>query len=419
MRIPPGAGTVDSMADRTAPAHVESIGADFFDDPHAQYRRWRAEGPVHRVRFPDDVVRWVVVGYQEAKIALADPRFRKDVGQVDTILHRKRGTEAMDPNIIALLSHMLGTDPPVHTRLRKLVNKAFTSRQVAKLRPRIEQITESLLDAMSERDEVDLMSEFANPLPVTVICELLGVPFEDRDDFQSWTKALVTVVGEGEEDERPAASAAMVGYLAKLVRAKQSEPAEDLLSQLVLADDEGDRLTDQELVSMAFLLLVAGHETTVNLIGNGVLALLRNPEQWLALRADPAGVPTAIEEFLRFDGPVDMATVRYTSEPITLGDTEIPEGEIVYVALAAANRDPARFPDPDTLATDTAAAGHLAFGHGIHFCVGAPLARVEAEIAFTRLLRRFPDLTLSPTADLHWQTSTLIRGLLELPVRLG
>ncbi|MFD3460225.1 cytochrome P450 [Nocardia fluminea] len=418
MRDPPGAGTVDSMADLTAPAPVESINADFFDDPHAQYRRWRAEGPVHRVRFPDDVVRWVVVGYPEAKIALADPRFCKDAGQLSAILHSKRDTTATDPNIVALLSHMLGTDPPAHTRLRKLVNKAFTARQVALLRPRIEQITASLLDALGDRAEVDLMSDFANPLPVTVICELLGVPFDDRADFQAWTKALVTVVGEGEEDERPAASAAMVGYLAKLVRAKQSEPAEDLLSELVLADDEGDRLTDQELVSMAFLLLVAGHETTVNLIGNGVLALLRNPEQWQALRADPTGVPAAIEEFLRFDGPVDMATARYTAEPVTLGDTEIPADEIVYVALSAANRDPARFAAPDTLATDTPTAGHLAFGHGIHFCVGAPLARMEAEIAFTALLQRFPDLTLSPTADVHWQTSTLIRGLLELPVRL-
>ncbi|MGF0319104.1 cytochrome P450 family protein [Nocardia fluminea] len=406
------------MADLTAPAPVESINADFFDDPHAQYRRWRTEGPVHRVRFPDDVVRWVVVGYPEAKIALADPRFRKDAVQLSAILHSKRDTTATDPNIVALLSHMLGTDPPAHTRLRKLVNKAFTARQVALLRPRIEQITASLLDALGDRDEVDLMSDFANPLPVTVICELLGVPFDDRADFQAWTKALVTVVGEGEEDERPAASAAMVGYLAKLVRAKQSEPAEDLLSELVLADDEGDRLTDQELVSMAFLLLVAGHETTVNLIGNGVLALLRNPEQWRALRADPTGVPAAIEEFLRFDGPVDMATARYTAEPVTLGGNEIPADEIVYVALSAANRDPARFAAPDILATDTPTAGHLAFGHGIHFCVGAPLARVEAEIAFTALLQRFPDLTLSPTADIHWQTSTLIRGLLELPVRL-
>ncbi|MFD6392264.1 cytochrome P450 [Nocardia sp. NPDC060259] len=405
------------MADTTAAARVESIGADFFDDPHAHYRRWRATGPVHRVRFPDDVVRWVVVGYAEARLALADPRLSKDIATATAILHDKRRTIPTDPNAVALLTHMLSTDPPGHTRLRKLVNKAFTTRQVAALRPRIEQITEELLDAMAGADDVDLMEAFANPLPVTVICELLGVPFDDRDDFQAWTRALVGVVGE--EEHRPAAAAAMAKYLSELVRAKQTKPADDLLSELVLADDDGDRLTDPELVAMAFLLLVAGHETTVNLIGNGVNALLRSPDQWQALCADPAGVPAAIEEFLRFDGPVDMATVRYTAEPIALGGTEIPAGEIVYVALAAANRDPARFTDPDALAVDGHPTGHLAFGHGIHFCVGAPLARLEAEIAFTALLRRFPGLRLAESATtVRWQTSTLIRGLLELPVRV-
>ncbi|MFD3702458.1 cytochrome P450 [Nocardia sp. NPDC058658] len=406
------------MADITA-APVASIDADFFADPHAHFRRWRAEGPVRRVRFPDDVIRWVVVGYAEARQALADPRLAKDVVRVDAILHGKRDTTPSDPNVLTLLSHMLSTDPPAHTRLRKLVNKAFTAKQVATLAPRIEQIAASLLDAITDSDEVDLMAAYANPLPVTVICELLGVPYADRADFQAWTRALVTVVGEGEDTERPAASAAMVGYLADLVRAKQADPADDLLSQLVLADDDGDRLTDRELVSMAFLLLVAGHETTVNLIGNGVNALLRDREQWQRLCADPAGVPAAIEEFLRYDGPVDMATVRYTTEPITLGGTEIPAGELVYVSVAAADRDPARFADPDTMDTDRHPTGHLAFGHGIHFCVGAPLARLEAEIAFTALLRRFPDLHLNADqADLRWQTSTLIRGLDSLPVRL-
>ncbi|MCA2208699.1 cytochrome P450 family protein [Nocardia rosealba] len=406
------------MADTTtAAAPVETIGADFFDDPHAHYRRWRTTGPVHRVLFPDNVIRWIVIGYPEARAALADPRLRKDTVRADEILRAKRDGTPTDANTMVLLQHMLSTDPPEHTRLRKLVNKAFTTRQVAALRPRVEEITENLLDAMDGHDEVDLMQAFANPLPVTVICELLGVPFDDRDDFQAWTRSLVGVVGE--EEGRPAAAAAMAAYLSSLVRAKQSRPAEDLLSQLVLADEDGDRLTDRELVSMAFLLLVAGHETTVNLIGNGVHALLREPTQWAALCADPAGVPEAIEEFLRFDGPVDMATLRFTAEPVTLGGVEIPAGEIVNVALAAANRDPARFTDPDALTVDGPTSGHLAFGHGIHFCVGAPLARLEAEVAFTALLRRFPDLRLAdPAATMHWQTSTLIRGLLDLPVRL-
>ncbi|WP_336083767.1 cytochrome P450 family protein [Nocardia sp. SSK8] len=404
------------MAELSAPSRIESIGTEFFDDPHAHYRRWRDAGPAHRVRFPDGVVRWVIVGYAEARAALADPRLRKDMARAAAILDHKRDADPIDADSLTLLSHMLSTDPPAHTRLRKLVNKAFTTRQVASLRPRIEEITEALLDAMDTEGPVDLMETFANPLPVTVICELLGVPFADRADFQSWTRSLVGVPGEADE-ERSAAATAMAGYLAELVRAKQSRPAADLLSQLVLADDEGDRLTDRELVAMAFLLLVAGHETTVNLIGNGVYALLRHPEQWRALCADPAGVPAAVEEFLRFDGPVDMATVRFTAEPVAVGGTEIPEGELVYVALSAANRDPARFTDPDTLTVDGQAGGHLAFGHGIHFCVGAPLARLEAEIAFTALQRRFPELTpAAPTADPRWQTSTLIRGLLELPV---
>ncbi|MFB7874836.1 cytochrome P450 [Nocardia sp. NPDC056064] len=406
------------MADLSAPSRIESLGTEFFDDPHAHYRRWRAAGPVHRVRFPDEVVRWVIVGYPEARAALADPRLRKDMARAAAILDGKRDADPIDPESLVLLTHMLSTDPPGHTRLRKLVNKAFTTRRVAGLRPRIEQITEDLLDAMATAAEVDLMDVFANPLPVTVICELLGVPFADRADFQSWTRSLVGVPGEADE-ERSAAAKAMTRYLSELVRAKQSHPADDLLSHLVLADDEGDRLTDHELVAMAFLLLVAGHETTVNLIGNGVYALLRHPDQWRALVADPAGVPAAVEEFLRFDGPVDMATVRFTAEPVTVGDTEIPEGELVYVALSAANRDPARFSDPDALTVDGPASGHLAFGHGIHFCVGAPLARLEAEIAFTALQRRYPGLRLAdPASNPHWQTSTLIRGLRELPVRL-
>ncbi|MFF0488195.1 cytochrome P450 [Nocardia sp. NPDC004068] len=396
---------------------VETLSADFFTDPHVHYRRWREHGPVHRIRFPDGVERWIIVGYPEARAALADPRLRKDIVHVDGLVRAKRPAAAASPLSLTLLTHMLNTDPPQHARLRKLVNKAFAPRRVAALRPRIERITDELLDALDTGDRVDLLRGFAVPLPITVICEVLGVAVDDRDAFRTWTTDLVGVVGR--EAERARATAAMAAFLRDLVQAKRSHPGDDLLSALTLPAEDGDRLTENELVSMAFLLLIAGHETTVNLIGNGALALLRDPDRLRELSADLSAVPDAVESFLRYDGPVDLATIRYTAEPVRIGDTEIPTGELVYVSLAAANRDPDRFPHPDRLDLSADASGHLAFGHGIHFCAGAPLARLEASIAFTALLKRFPDLRLDiDAADLRWYESTLIRGLIELPVRL-
>ncbi|MFJ9367208.1 cytochrome P450 [Nocardia sp. NPDC101769] len=405
------------MADIEAPDRIESIGSEFFADPHAHYRRWREHGPVRRVRFPDGVIRWVILDYAVGRAALSDPRLQKAAAVTDALLSRKRGVPQSDPNALALLSHMLNTDPPGHTRLRKLVTRAFTPRRVAALGPRIEEITGSLLDALEGRSEADLLREFAEPLPITVICELLGVPLGDRADFQEWTRALVAVAGL--EEDRARASEAMAAYLTQLVRAKAEEPAADLLSALAVPADDGDALTESEQVGMAFLLLVAGHDTTVNLIANGTLALLRNPAQLQALRADPEAIPAAVEEFLRFDGPVNMTTIRHTAEPVTIAGTDIPAGELVFVALAAANRDPDRYPVPDALDPARDTTGHLAFGHGIHFCVGAPLARLEARVAFAALLSRFPDLRLSPAAQaLAWHPSTLMHGMHELPVLL-
>ncbi|MGW4123433.1 cytochrome P450 family protein [Nocardia sp. NPDC004711] len=405
------------MADIEAPDRIESISPEFFADPHAHYRRWREHGPVRRVRFPDGVIRWVILDYAAGRAALSDPRLQKAAAVSDALLSRKRGVPQSDPNMLALLSHMLNTDPPGHTRLRKLVTRAFTPRRVAALGPRIEEITGSLLDALEGRSEVDLLREFAEPLPITVICELLGVPLGDRADFQEWTRALVAVAGL--DEDRARASEAMAAYLTQLVRAKAVEPAADLLSALAVPADDGDALTESEQVGMAFLLLVAGHDTTVNLIANGTLALLRNPAQLRALRADPEAIPAAVEEFLRFDGPVNMSTIRHTAEPVTIAGTDIPAGEFVFVALAAANRDADRYPAPDALDPARDTTGHLAFGHGIHFCVGAPLARLEARVAFAALLSRFPDLRLSPAAEaLAWHPSTLMHGLHELPVLL-
>lgn len=403
------------MADSAAQDRIEKVGGDFFKDPQVYYRRWRERGPVLQVQFVEGSSQWVVIGYAEARALLADPRLHKSIAGILELMREKapaQGSPGMTLN-----GHMLNADPPEHTRLRKMVNKAFTARRVAALRPRIEEITAALLDQMAEHDEVDLLAAFAIPLPVTVICELLGVPFADREDFQRWTKVMVGVGGDMAERSR--CTTEMEQYLAALVQAKRTDPGDDLLSGLTQTREDGDQLAEQELIAMAFLLLIAGHETTVNLIANGTYALLRNESQFRALCEDPAGVPAAVEEFLRFGSPVDWATVRYTTEPIMVGDSEIPAGEFVYVALAAANRDPARYHDPDNLDLTGDTAGHLAFGHGIHFCVGAPLARIEAEIAFTALLQRFPDLSLAPRTDpLRWQPSLLIRGLVELPVRL-
>lgn len=405
------------MADIEAPDRIESIGPEFFADPHSHYRRWREHGPVRQVRFPDGLIRWVILDYAAGRAALNDPRLAKDAIITNRLISRKRGVPEGQPQDLALLTNMLNTDPPDHTRLRKLVTRAFTPRRVAALAPRIEEIAKDLLDAMDGRAEADLLHDFAEPLPITVICELLGVPLKDRADFQHWTKALVAVAGV--EDEREHATRSMAAYLTGLVREKTAAPAADLLSALAVPAEDGDTLTEAELVGMAFLLLVAGHDTTVNLIANGTLALLRNPAQFQALRADPELIPAAVEEFLRFDGPVNMSTIRHTSEPVTIAGVDIPQGEFVFIALVAANRDPDRYLSPDDLELERDTTGHLAFGHGIHFCVGAPLARLEARIAFSALLSRFPKLRLSAAAEqLAWHPSTLIHALRQLPVQL-
>lgn len=312
---------------------------------------------------------------------------------------------------------MLTSDPPDHARLRTLVNKAFTVRTVTALRPRIEEITDALLDAADQPGEIDLIAALAFPLPVAVICELLGVPYADRSDFSTWSNVITSSTSDA--DALTSASGEMARYLLGLIALKRSAPADDLLSRLIAASDEGDRLSETELVSMGFLLLVAGHETTVNLIGNGVLSLLRHPDQLAALRADPGLVEGAIEEFLRFDGPVNIATFRFAGAPLTIGGQDIAPGEIVFVALGSADRDAERFPEPDRLDVSRTVRGHLAFGNGIHYCVGAPLARLEGQIAIGRLLARYPDLALATDPDqIEWRESSLIRGVRAMPVRL-
>jgi len=387
---------------------VEHLGAGYFSDPYSVHARLRAEHPVAQVIMPGGTPAWLVTGYTQARAALTDPRLVK----------LPKGWRPPPDSLLASLDlHMLNLDPPDHERLRKLVNKAFTARRVEELRPRIAAIAAGLLDDMSTRREVDLLASFAFPLPITVICELLGVPVADRDQFRAWSATIVTdtVAPEVFQDH----ATAMTGYFRRLMAARRREPADDLLSALISARDEGDRLSENELLSMAFLLLVAGHETTVNLIASGTLALLLNPGELARLRADPSLLGGAVEELLRYVNPVNNATFRFAGEPLEIDGVAIGAGEVVLVSLSGANRDPSRYADPDRLDLGRDSGGHVAFGHGIHYCLGAPLARLEAEIAFGALLDRFGEITLAvPPGELRWRPSTLIHGLETLPVRL-
>jgi cytochrome P450 len=394
------------------------VTEDFAQDAHLFAELLRAGGPARLVRMPRGLTCYVVTDFTQARALLADSRLQKDNVRAHALFESKlpEGALAQGGFGEALGHHMLNTDPPDHSRLRKLVNKAFTGRTVARLRPRIEEITSELLDALGGRERADLLPSFAAPLPITVICELLGVAPEHRAEFADWSKTLLSA---SEPEAGQAAAQNMFGYLTSLIADKRAEPAEDLLSDLVHASDDGDSLSEPELVSMAFLLLVAGHETTVNLIANGVLALLREPAQLALLREDPSLLPNAVEEFLRFDGPIHLATLRFTTEPVDAGGVTIPEGEFVLISLLGANRDEARYAEPGKLDVTRAVGGHLAFGHGIHYCVGAPLARLEAEIALGGLLARFPELALDAKPDeLLYRPSSLIHGLESLPVRL-
>ncbi|MTL12069.1 cytochrome P450 [Nocardia seriolae] len=403
------------MNSRTVGRVSEQLGDRFFANPHAYYRHWREEGPVRQVHFGDGVPRWLVLGYDECRAALADPRLGKDIDALETVIERKYGRTSDLPRTHDGLRHMLNADPPTHTRLRKAVSQAFTARRVAALQPVIDASADQLLDAMAGHDEVDLLQSFAVPLPVTVICHLLDVDIEDRGTFREWTKALVGTLEPGVD--RVQVFDEMVAFLRKMLQCKRVRPGEDLLSALVCDADAG--LDEGELIGMALLLLVAGHETTVNLIGNGTLTLLRDRSRMQRLCAEPALIPAAVEEFLRYDGPVNMASIRFTKEPITLGDTTIPEGELVLVALAAGNRDPRQFADAYDFDPTGDRATHLGFGYGIHYCVGAPLARLEGRIAFTALLQHFPDLELAVDDSwLRWYSNPVIHGLKKLPVRL-
>ncbi|WP_227025761.1 cytochrome P450 family protein [Streptomyces fodineus] len=377
-------------------------------DPYRTYARLREAGPVHHTTTPDGAPVWVVTRYEDVRAALTDPRLSLNKANAHTAGRYK---SSMPPELDA---HLLNTDPPDHTRLRRLVSKGFTARRVEGLRQGVQAHVDGLLDAIADRP-ADLMQALANPLPMMVICELLGIPTQDHSDFRTWTRS----VRGSEEDsavESRTAMRKMHQYLTGVIAAKRNEPTDDLLSDLIGARDEHDRLSEPELLAMAFLILYTGYTSAVNLIGNAALALLLHPEVMTSVRAGSTPIRAVLEETLRWNAPVTLGIRRFALADLAIGGVNIPAGSRVWVSLASAHRDPAQFSNPDRFQPERPAA-HLDFGHGIHYCLGAPLARLEAEVALTRLLNRFPDLDLAVPADeLEWLPSFHHRGLKTLPV---
>jgi cytochrome P450 len=388
-----------------------TFGREFLQDPAAWYRTLRQQAPAHPVVLWGGLRAWVVTRYEEARALLADSRLSKDADRLLPLF--PPGTEALlGPSLRA---HVLLRDPPDHTRLRKLSATAFTPRAVQRLRPRIAEIADELLDAIPD-GEVDLIADFAAPLPLRVISELLGVPDADAARFRACVAPILTTTHSA---DLRAAESQLSELLSVLIADKRRRPGDDVMTGLVQAARDTDRFSTDELLSTAFLLILAGYETTVNLLGNGIAALLHHPDQLAVLRADPSMVPAAVEEFLRFESPINIATARCTTQPIRLGAVEIPADELVLVALLAANRDGRHFDQPDRLELDRKPNAHLAFGHGIHYCLGAPLARLEGQIGIDRLLGTFGELALDSRRELVYRPSLLMRGLAELPVRVS
>jgi cytochrome P450 PksS len=394
--------------------HPDITSAAFKADPFPFFERLRRDDPVCAVPVPGWKEAWLVTRYDDVAAVLKDERFGKDPVGAEA-----RKQPWVPPFFRPLTRNMLDLDAPDHTRLRALVQKAFTPRLVEALEPRIAALTEELLDRAPKT--MDLIADFALPLPATVIAEMLGIPAEDRHRFHRWSRRIVSLspTGGGMLVGAPAAIAFM-RYIRRLVAERRSTPTDDLLGRLVAAEESGDRLSADELVAMVFLLLVAGHETTVNLIGNGVLALLRQRDEWDRLCADPGLLPSAVEELLRYGAPLLTASERYARQDVVVGGTTIPQGSLVYGVLASANRDERQFPRADVLDVARAPNRHLAFGLGVHFCLGAPLARLEGRVAIDRLVRRRPRLALAvDPGRLRWRRGLVLRGLEALPVASG
>jgi cytochrome P450 len=399
------------------PDATVELNDDFYQDPYSIYRELRAQGPVHHVRTPEGALGWLVLDYDLAKQVLADTSaISKDLQTSMCRTAVARG-HAGNADLPILHGAMVFTDPPQHTRLRALVSKAFNGPAVRRLVPRVTEIADGLLDSMHTAEVADLIGSYAFPLPIRVISELLGVPEQDRDNFRSWSSTFTTETSTPRQ--LGTACAEFTIYLNKLIAQRTAECGTDLLSDLISASEDGDRLSTKELISTVVLLLMAGHETTVNLIANAVVELLIDRNLLEQIRTEPDRIPAFLEEVLRWRGPFHLATLRYTTKPVRLAGHDIEPGELMLVSLAAANRDPHQFDAPDCFRLDRNPNRHINFGVGIHYCIGAPLARMEAAIAIERLLSRYPNPALLPSVDnLVWRKTSIFRSLVELPVRL-
>ncbi|WP_455361119.1 cytochrome P450 family protein [Streptomyces sp. SYSU K21746] len=393
---------------------------EFRRNPHPVYANLRETAPVCPMRPPHGIDTYLITRYEDARAALADPRLSKDMYGAMDAYRRIFGDSS-----VALDDHMLNADPPKHTRLRKLVSSKFTPRRVEALRPQIQATVDTLLDGCPTREPVDLLPAFAFPLPITVICELLGVPQQERPDVHLWSTTVAqTGFSKESKQAQQKAEESLHAYFADLLARKRSHPGEDLLSALSAARDEDGGLTEHELISTAFLLMFAGHKTTAYLIGNAVHHLLTQPDQLRALQQNPELIGQAVEELLRYESSVESATFRYATEDVEIAGTRIPKGALVQIALTSANRDPMKFDAPDQLDVTrpaNAQNAHLGFGHGIHYCLGAPLARLETQLALTGLFSRFPRVApADPGREAPWMEVPFpaFRGLTELSVVL-
>jgi cytochrome P450 len=395
-----------------APLLFDPRQPGFLEDPYPYYADLRAAGPVCRSALDGD---WLALGYQASVQVLSDPRFIKGpAGPIQP--------PPAFAHLPELQPSMLLRDPPDHTRLRGLVNRAFTPHVVEGLRPRVERLAADLLERVAGNGRMDVMADFAFDLPATVIAEMLGVPVDDRERFRAWSQRIIALLDSTQPEEArqqgAQAQLELLDYFHHLVARRRAAPQDDLIGGLLAAEEAGDRLSAGEVLMMCSLLLTAGHETTTNLIGGGTLALLRHPDQLALLRARPDLLPGAVEELLRFSPPVHLDG-RLASADVELGPAVVRAGEWALAVIGAANRDPAVFADPERLDLTRARNPHLAFGRGIHYCLGAPLARLEAQVAFGALLRRFPDLSLDPDRPPVWNGNIVIRGLRQLGVRWG